>query len=418
MPVPLQQGRGSGRDLDVVVFGATGFVGELTAQYLAAHGSTTVDVGLAGRSAERLAIVRERLGRAAANWPLIVADASDPDSLEALAERARVIATTVGPYGRYGLPLVEACARVGTHYADLTGEVLFVRESIDRFHDIATSSGARIVHACGFDSVPSDLGVHAIFVRAQADGEGDLTDTELVMRSARGGVSGGTIDSLRSQVDALRAAPSLRSIAADPYALSPDRRAEPSFGKQRDSITIGRDHRLGVWTGRFPMASYNTRIVRRSNALLNWAYGRRFRYREVMSFGGGPAAPLMAGAVTAGLGALTAGMAFLPTRKVLDRVLPSPGDGPDEDTRRGGHFRVDIHAQTTTGARYRAVVAADADPGYGATSVMLGEAALSLASDGDRLPERAGILTPATAMNGALVDRLRQAGFRLSVDRL
>ena len=407
----------SGTDLDVIVFGATGFVGRLVAEYLATHAPAALRIGLAGRSADRLAAVRDDLGRAAADWPLIVADADDPASLTALAERTRVVATTVGPYIRWGLPLVEACARAGTHYADVAGEIVFVRRSIDRFHDIAVAEGARIVHACGFDSIPSDLGVYELFTRARADGEGELTETTLVLRSARGGVSGGTIESLRELKNAFVSDRSLRSLATDPYGLSPHREAEPNLDSERDSVLIRRDRDLGVWTGPFPMGWFNTRIVRRSNALQGWAYGRGFRYREVMSFGSGPAGPVLAGATTIGLGALTAGMAFPPTRKVLDRLLPSPGEGPDEKSRRGGHFRVDIHARTTTGARYVAVVSADADPGYGATSIMLGESALCLATDADRLPDRAGVLTPATAMDGALASRLRHAGLRLTVNR-
>ncbi|HYO18188.1 MAG TPA: saccharopine dehydrogenase NADP-binding domain-containing protein, partial [Dermatophilaceae bacterium] len=155
------------RELDVVVFGATGFVGRLVAEYLAEHAPESVRIGLAGRSLDRLTQVRAGLGGTAREWPLLVADTSDPSSLAALAESTRVVATTVGPYARYGMPLVEACARAGTDYADLTGEVLFVRETLDRWNELAASTGARIVHSCGFDSIPSDLGVHLLAERAR-----------------------------------------------------------------------------------------------------------------------------------------------------------------------------------------------------------------------------------------------------------
>ena len=405
------------RDLDVVVFGATGFVGRLLAGHLAEHAPDGTRTALAGRSASRLEEVRASLGSRAADWPLLVADVQDPASVRAMVERTRVVATTVGPYQRYGLPLVEACAAAGTDYADLTGEVLFVRQTVDRFHDAAVASGARIVHACGFDSVPSDLAVLLAAEQARADGAGELEDTVLHVVSMRGGVSGGTIDSARAQVEAASADPALQRVVDDPYSLSPDRSAEPELGDERDRLTVGRDPELGRWTGPFVMAPFNTRIVRRSNALQGWAYGRRFRYREVMGFGTSPLAPVLATGMTAGLAAGLAGMSFGPTRAVLDRVLPKPGEGPGEKARANGHFRIEVVARTSTGARYTATVAAKGDPGYAATAVMQGESALCLALDRDRLPDRAGVLTPATAMGAALADRLRARGFEIAVRR-
>ncbi len=406
------------RDLDVVVFGATGFVGRLTAAYLDRSAPADVRIGLAGRSPDRLARVRRTLGARAAGWPLIAADSSDPASLRALAQSTTAVATTVGPYARYGLPLVEACADAGTHYADLTGEVLFVRESIDAAHPTAQASGARIVHACGFDSVPSDLAVLLTAERARADGAGELTDTTLLLVSARGGVSGGTVDSLRNQVDVARSDAAKRRLVADPYALSPDRSAEPDLGPEGDAVGPRYEPALGRWTAPFVMAGFNTRIVRRSNALSGWSYGRRFRYREVMGVGRSPVAPVLAAATAVGTAALAAGLLVPPSRFVLDRVLPKPGDGPGERARKSGHFTFEVTAGTTSGARYRTTVAAQGDPGYAATSVMLGEAVLALALDGDRLPDAAGVLTPATAIGAALADRLRAAGFTITVERL
>jgi short subunit dehydrogenase-like uncharacterized protein len=284
------------RELDVVVFGATGFAGRLVAGYLAGHAAGEVRIGLAGRSGRRLADVRAGLGTAASDWPLLVADSADPVSLAALARAARVVVSTVGPYRALGLALVEACAGAGTDYADLTGEVLFIRDSIDRCHDTAAAAGARIVHCCGFDSVPSDLGVLGLHEAAGADGAGDLVDTTLVVTALRGRVSGGTLASMMGQQAEMRASAQLREIAADPYALSPDRAAEPDLGDERDPGWARYDAGLGMWTGPFVMAGINTRVVRRSNALQGWAYGRRFRYREVTGFGAGPGAPPRAGA--------------------------------------------------------------------------------------------------------------------------
>lgn len=409
------------RELDIVVYGATGFVGRLTAAYLAEHLPSGLKVALAGRSRRRLENVRAELGGAARDWPLIEADATDPESLAALAAGTRIVLSTVGPYAKFGLPLVQACAEAGTDYVDLTGEVLFHRESIDRFDDTARRTGARIVHSCGFDSVPSDLGVHALHRAAQADDAGALTDTTLVVTALRGGISGGTIDSVRTQIDAVRTDAGLRKVAARPYSLSPDPSREPQLGRQNDlALVDGKTiaPELAGWKAPFFMASYNTRVVRRSNALTGWNYGSAFRYREVMSVGSSPISPILAGGLAAGIGALALGLSFPPTRFLLDKALPGPGDGPSDTTRRRGFFTIDLYTTTTSGARYTTRFAAQGDPGYQATSVMLGESALSLAVGGSALHPGGGVLTPAVAFGDVLTERLRTAGFEITTRRL
>ncbi len=401
------------REHDVVLFGATGFVGRLVAGYLAEAAPPGLRVALAGRSRERLAAVAAELPAAGRHWPLLEADTGDPASLTRLAESTRVLVTTVGPYARYGLPVVEACARAGTHYADLTGEVLFVREAIDRCDAVARETGARLVHAAGYDSIPSDLSVYLLAERARADGAGGLTDVRLVA-SARGGVSGGTIDSMRAQIEAMATDRDLRRVIADPYALSPDRATEPGTRQPPDAAppALAAD---GRWTAPFVMAPFNTRIVRRSNALQQWAYGRGMRYGEAMSAGRGLTGALTAAGITTGLAAGLGALAFAPTRALLDRVLPAPGSGPSEAAREKGFFRMVVDADTESGRHYRATASGPGDPGYKATSVMLGEVALGLALDGDRLPDRAGSLTPATALGDVLVERLRAAGHTYEV---
>jgi len=393
--------------LDVVVFGATGYVGALVAAHLAQAAPAGARLGLAGRSKEKLEKVRDHLDR---DWPLIVVDAADPAEL---VESAKVVCTTVGPYAKYGYPLVEACARSGTHYVDLTGEVLFHRHVIDALDGVAQAGGAKVVPSCGYDSIPSDLAVLMLAEQVKADGEGTLRDTTLVA-SFKGGISGGTVDSLRNQVDAVASDPSLAAIVADPYALSPDRDAEPALASPPDRAGVSRGAD-GRWTGPFVMAQYNTRIVRRSNALQDWAYGRELRYQERMGFGRGPLGPLLAAGAVAGLAVTEPAMGFGPARAVLDRVLPDPGSGPSQRTRERGRFRMDVTTTTTTGARYAAVFAGKGDPGYSQTAVMMGQSALCLALD--HLPARAGVLTPATAMGDALVARLRAQGMELSVRR-
>ncbi len=339
----------------------------------------------------------------------MVADSFDQAALEGLARSATAVATSAGPYARYGRHLVAACAEAGTHYADLTGEVLFVRESVASLHDVASRSGARIVHSCGYDSVPSDLGVLLLHEKAAAEGAGELTETVL-KASMKGGFSGGTIDSARNQVDTIRHDARLRAVLADPYALSPQRDAEPKLGDEPDIFFPRWDPLLGEWVAPFLMASYNTRVVRRSNALNGWAYGRSFRYREVMGFGptrwGRPWPP--------GSPAQSSPWRRLwPSRRpawcwtgyCLARVRARPG------TMDRGRFRSEVHTITSGGGRMRAVIAADGDPGYKATAVMFGESALALALDEERLPDRAGVLTPATGIGSVLPGRLRAAGF-------
>jgi short subunit dehydrogenase-like uncharacterized protein len=397
------------RDLDIVVFGATGFVGKLTAEYLARHAPDGVRVGLAGRSEEKLARVKSELGT---DWPTIVADSSDAASLKALAERCRVMATTVGPYRKYGMPLVEACAAAGTDYIDLTGEPLFIRDSIDRCHAEARQTGARIVHCCGFDSIPSDLGVWLLHEEA-----GELAETTLVVKGVRGGASGGTVDSMTTMIDEIKSDSAKRKLLLDPYSLSPDRDAEPDLGRQLDFGPPTHDDDIGQWLAPFVMGAINTRTVRRSNALQEWAYGRGFRYRETMATGSGPVGLAKATALVGGLSAMTGALAVPPVRSALGRFIPSAGEGPSAEAREKGFFKIEIHARTPAGERYVCRIEAQGDPGYAATAVMFGEAALCLVLDRDRLPEGAGVLTPATAMDGALLDRLRAAGQTYEVAR-
>ena len=412
------------REFDIVLYGATGFVGKLTAKYLAQAGGDA-RIALAGRSIDRLRAVRDSLGEAAQSWPLVAADAASPATLDEMAARTRVVITTVGPYTRYGLPLVAACAGAGTDYADLTGESPFIRSSIDLYHKQAVDTGARIVHSCGFDSVPSDLSVYALYRTAVEDGAGELVDTDFVVRSMSGGLSGGTIASLLEVLRTVSSDPDMRRQFADPYTLSPDRGAEPELGAQPD-LPWRRGRQIapeltGVWTAGFMMAPANTRIVRRSNALLDWAYGRGFRYSESMSLGSSLAAPV-ASAVVSGVGNAVSGLGsryfrLLP-RGLVERVVPKPGTGPSAAARERGYYRTETYTTTTSGARYVARTAQEGDPGYKATSVLLGECGLALAFDRDKLSDLRGVLTPASAMGDALLARFPAAGVSLQTEQL
>jgi short subunit dehydrogenase-like uncharacterized protein len=372
-----------------------------------------------------LLAVRESLGAAAQAWPLVEADTASPSTLDDMAARARVVISTVGPYTKYGVPLVAACAAAGTDYADLTGETMFIRESIDLFHKEAADNGARIVHSCGFDSIPSDLTVYALYKRALADGAGQLGETNFVLRGFAGGVSGGTAASMVEVMHTSSTDPEARRAMNDPYTLTTDRGAEPEFGHQSDTPwRRGRDiapELDGIWTGAFAMGAPNARIVRRTNALLDWSYGRTFRYAENMSVGSSVVAPVAAALGTAANAAvLSLGSRYfdkLP-RRLVERVLPKPGTGPSERARDNGHYRVETYTTTSSGARYRAIMAQQGDPGYKATSVLLGESGLALAFDRDTLSELRGVLTPAAALGDALLARFPAAGVTMETERL
>ncbi|WP_377639744.1 saccharopine dehydrogenase family protein [Oryzobacter terrae] len=436
------------RELDLVLVGATGFVGRLTAQHLAQHAPAGVRIALAGRSLTRLQRLSRELEGAARDWPLIAVDTTDAAACAELAARTRVVATTVGPYLRLGGPLARACAEAGTHYADLTGEVLFVHRSIAENHATAQRTGARIVHACGFDSVPSDLGVLLCAEAARADGAA-LGRTALAVRSMKGGFSGGTIDSARTQVDTLRSDPTLKAVGDDPWALAEGGRpprpprssgsggsgrpgggasssgALPSWvpgpvgdlvAKVEKASPVRREQGSDHFTGPFVMAAFNTRVVARSASLLG--YGTGFRYREYSDYGSGVKGAVTAGVTSAALLGVLGGLSFPPLRPVVDRVLPKPGEGPSAEAMTSGRFRMEVTAEATNGARYRSTVFAPYDPGYSGTAIMFGEAALALCDDAALPADVAGVLTPATAIGMPLADRLRAHGFALEVDRL
>ena len=414
--------RAGQRDLDIMLYGASGFVGKLTAQYLAKT-APGIRVALAGRSAERLGAVKQTLGTSAHDWPLIAVDVEDASALNATAARTRVLLSTVGPYSRFGLPLVAACAAAGTDYADLTGEVPFVRSSIDRYHKRAADNDVRIVHSCGFDSIPSDLNVYALHRRVVEDDAGELVDTTFVLRTYSGGSSRGTFTTMLELMRLGSKDSEMRRLFDDPYSLSPDRSAEPELGPQPDlPLRSGAEiapELSGLWTGGYLMALYNTRCVRRSNALLNWAYGRRLRYTETMSMGSSFAAPAMAAMANATIaGAVRVGGRYLQLlpRGLVDSITPPPGIGHTEGSR--GYYKIETYTTTTSGARYVATITQHADPGFSASAVMLGESALTLAFQRDRLTDRCGVLTPVTAMGDALLQRLPAAGLTINSARL
>ena len=397
------------RELDLVLMGATGFTGRLVATHLARHAPGTHRIGIAGRSISRLREVRDQIGARASQWELIEVDSSDNDRLRQMAARTRAIGSTAGPFDAIGLPLVHACVAEATDYADITGETTFIRQSIDLAHERAVANGTRIVHACGFDSVPSDLGTQFL---ASSLGE-PLARASLVTGEIIGGFSGGTVASMVAIVDRARRDPEARTLLSDPYALSPNQSTEPDLGNQTDFFAPGFDPFTGRMLTPFLMAPINTRVVRRSNSLQQWIYGKSLRYSEAMGMPDGPAGRLMGFGLLAGIAGLGAALAVPPLAHLVERLLPKSGEGPSPDLQRRGRFSLTIHGEAVgSGRRGRVVVTGDGDPGYSATSRMFGEALLLL-SDGNRVesPARAGVLTPATAFGPALRERLLTRGF-------
>lgn len=393
------------RQFDVVLYGATGFVGRLTARHLRTRGQ--VRVALAGRNRQELESVRDDLG---VDWPVLITDLSDDSGVVALARSTRVIASTVG---RHGLPLVLACAAAGTSYTDLSGEVPFVRRSIAEAHDLASVTGARIVHGCGVNAVPSDLTTFLLARQAHADEQGQLTDTTLIIESFKGGFSRGNLDSNQDQHAALQADPVLRTAVADPWVLT----TAPAVTMERDADPGGafRDNLTGRWLAPAFGGPFNSRLVRRSAILADRRYGPDFHYREAMGVGISPLARTEANALARGLSLAGFALTSRLARPVMQRLLP-PGSGPSERTQRNGRLRVSTHTRTSTGARYLAQLSFLGDPGYSATSIMLGEAALSLALD--PLTSAGGVLTPATATGHWLVTRLNEQHFTIGVGLL
>lgn len=408
---------------DLVLFGATGFTGALVGEYLARRRVDGLRWALAGRDAKKLAAVRDRLAAsdreargaavvdpALAALPLLTADSRDPLTLRALCEQARVVCTTVGPYSLYGKDLAAACAAEGCHYCDLTGEVPFMRHLIDEHHDTARRTGARIVPGCGFDSIPSDLGVFMMHQAAQERGD-RLQAVRLFMGEMRGAFSGGTLATMVNLMEEAAQDRRVLRLMADPYALCPGGARGPDG---RDPMGLRYDKDLGRYTGPFLMASVNSRVVRRSNLLQDCAYGRDFRYQEQSSFRAGPRGLWQGALMTAGLGAAFAVLRS-PLRRVVGRFLPQPGEGPSAEARQRGFFRARIIADLASGVRIYGLVEGKADPGYGETAKMLAEAALCLAQDPARPGFEGGVLTPAAALGEHLLARLRAAGMTFSI---
>ena len=394
------------REFDVIVWGATGFTGALVAEYLLDQYGVggTLKWAIAGRNPEKLEAVKASLGTAAEPLKTIISDSFDTAKLHSMVARTTVIISTVGPYAKYGSALVAACVKAGTHYCDLAGEAHWIRQMIDAHQDEAAQTGAKIVHCCGFDSVPMDMGVWFLQHAANSRHGQTCDAITMLVKATRGGASGGTIASILNLITESRADRSIARVLVDPYGLNPaDERSGPD-GRDQQNARYSED--AGSWTAPFIMAGINTKVVRRSHALQGYPYGRNFRYHEAILTGSGLGGWLRAQVVILGLGAFVLFASFNATRSFLKRfVLPKPGEGPDEHQRETGFFDLRQFGRLPDGAILTTRITGDRDPGYGSTSRMLSECAICLAKDD--LDTDGGIWTPAAAMGELLLQRLQ-----------
>jgi short subunit dehydrogenase-like uncharacterized protein len=397
-------------EFDIVVWGATGFTGRLVAEKLAARFGSGSDLrwALGGRNQEKLEEVRSGLGPAAAGIPIVTADSHDVASLESMVARTNVVCSTVGPYAMYGSELFGVCAQRGTHYCDLAGEAHWIRGMMDAHGAEAAATGARMVHACGMDSIPSDLGVLFLQQHAMQLYGTPCSRVKMRVTEMQGGFSGGTAASLLHGTEAGRTDPSIGRAMREPYYLAPEgQRQGPDEPDDMRSTRVEYDEDVHAWTKPFFMGPMNSKIVRRTNALLGYPYGEDFCYDEARVVADGLSGRIKAKAQALGYVAFLSAVASPPTRALLKKyVLPGSGEGPHRETRESGQWRIVLVGKMDDGRTVRTLVGGEGDPATDSTTRMLVESALCLAQDADKIPVGGGSWTPAAAMGDLLVTRL------------
>lgn len=398
---------------DFVVFGATSFVGKILSQYMMDEYGVDGEVrwAAAARSLSKLQELQSSLGPKAEHLPLIVADAFDEKALTAMAAQTKVVISTVGPYALYGEPLVKVCAESGTDYCDLSGEAQWVKVMADKYAAAAHNSGARIVHCCGFDSIPSDLGVYFLQQETKARLGTHCSEIKMGVKAIKGGMSGGTVASLFNVVKEASANPALRKELSNPYSLCPEGHTYKARQRNVSFATFDKD--FNRWLAPFIMAAVNIRVVHRSNALSENAYGTDFLYDEAMLMKGRVAATIASLAI----GGFMLAAALPPTRYILERfIVPKPGEGPSPDEQRAGFYDLRFIGKTGDGQSLTVKVTGDRDPGYGSTAKMLAQTGICLAHDKAETNAEGGFWTPATAFGDVLIQRLeKHAGLSFEV---
>ncbi|MBE9194672.1 saccharopine dehydrogenase NADP-binding domain-containing protein [Synechocystis sp. LEGE 06083] len=391
---------------DLIILGATGFVGGIVCRYLLSHWETATgeNWAIAGRSQAKLDHLVQSLGPQAAHLTTFVVDVEDEAAVTALCSQTKVVVSTVGPYALYGETLVRVCATTGTDYCDLTGEVQWVQQMIQKYEAIAQQSGARIVHCCGFDSIPSDLGVYYLQRQSQQRWGEPCIRVKMRVKTVQGGISGGTIASGINLIQEAIADPATRQALRNPYILC----FKPNNGSDHPPtlIPVQNDSFFDEWITPFVMAGINTPIVLRSNALQNGAYGESFQYDEGILTGPGIAGWLGAQGMKWTLDLMALALAIAPSRWLLTQVLPQPGEGPTEAEQQQGFYDLRFWGQTASGHSLMVKVTGDQDPGYGSTAKILAQAALCLAKDKPKSSLQGGFWTPASSFGQDLIQRL------------
>ncbi|MDA9357197.1 saccharopine dehydrogenase NADP-binding domain-containing protein [Flavobacteriaceae bacterium] len=387
---------------DIVVWGASGFTGRLVCEYIFKNYTTKgsdLRWAMGGRNKVKLKKIREKI--ADNTIPILIADSNNMVSLNELTKSTKVVCTTVGPYAKYGSKLVESCIENNSHYCDLAGEVQWMHEIINKHHESAKKNKVKIVHTCGFDSIPSDMGVYFINKELNKNNQ-NAKSIDMRVAGIKGGISGGTYASLSNVIEDSYKDKNIYKILSNPYSLNP--KGLQSGEDKKDLMKIVFDKISKNWIGPFVMATINTKVVRRSNALSNFSYGTKFRYSEATLAGKG-----IKGKIKGYLSAIP--LIFVGARpnsilkKIANAILPSPGQGPSKNQREDGYYNLKFYIKTEDNTEKIARVIGDMDPGYGSTSKMLAESAICLAKD--NLPEKSGVLTPSTSMGDFLLKRLQ-----------
>lgn len=405
------------RQFDIILFGATSFVGEILTRYMLAQQPLNGEMkwAIAGRSPTKLNQLKLSLGDAAEALPIVVADTDNQASIDAMCGSTKVIASTVGPYALYGEPVIQSCAALGTDYCDLTGEPQWIHKMLGRHEAAAKKSGARIVNCCGFDSIPSDLGVYFLQQRSKQTLKQHCNIVKMRVKAMKGGASGGTIASMLNAIKEAMQDKNIRKKIASPYALCP---AGHGFKvKQINLKSAQYDKDVQAWIAPFVMAAINVRVVHRSNALLHKQYGENFLYDEAMITGPKAKGGVGAAALTAGLGGFMLAALLPPTRWLMEKtILPKPGEGPSPQAQLEGYYDLRFIGTTPDGQTISCKVTGDRDPGYGSTAKMLGQAALCLAQDMNEKP--GGFWTPASLFGEKIIARLEaRAGLTFDIEQ-
>ena len=400
------------KKLDLVIWGATGFTGQLVCEYIVrSYDSKDLNWTIAGRNEEKLLKLKNRLN---INNPILIGNSNDKSSLEKICGKTKVICSTVGPYAIHGTELIHACVKMKTNYCDISGETQWIRKIIDTYHEKAKSLKIKIVNSCGFDSIPSDMGVYFCQSRYYKENGEYANAINMRVAGTKGGFSGGTYNSLTNVIHEASVNKSVRITLNNPYGLNPVN--EQSGPDKKDLHSVIYDKEAKSWIAPFVMAGINTKIVRRSNALFNYKYGKSFLYSEALLVGDGI------------LGKIIGYLSLIPIlmviqkkgsiiKRIVDLFVPKAGQGPSKKQRENGFFNLKFYFNSSR-KKYLAKVTGDMDPGYGSTSKMLAECAICLALD-DKLNKNYGVITPSVAFEGYILQRLQNnAGLKFSMKKI